>query len=709
MMKRPVGTGAFLAIMALLLLGGSAAHAADGYVTTGYQWWDQTQPEAKYQEFREMPQGVFVESFLYQDRLLNGNLSAWGSNAIRSDQTLAGTYRRPRWTASIDYIQVPHNLSFVSSTGYTFLDPATQTLPDSLQRQNQENPTAYTSTMSDFLQDAHPIDLGFRTDLIQSSLRARPGGGFDVELRGLRRNRTGGKPYGGSFGFSNAVEVVEPIRQSMAEAEGRVSYTKSRFTAEGSFLFSGFENDHSTLIWDNSRRITDAVGNPAQGRLDFYPDNQQWRATGRIGIQMPRRTAFQGIVSYGESSQNDDWLPYTINSVVFSRTDSFPLPGTSTDAKALLTTVDARLTSHIVNRVGATARFYWNKYDNRTPHYLFEGQVPYDGSWSGTDVENHAFGNEKRIYGADVDWNPVRLVGLSATVEQIDRRHTFREVPEDQELAWRGRARLRPTNTILATGEYRHGEREIEHFEEEDYQNDLGQFIEQPELRRFDVADRIQDKAEATLGWTGIPSLGLSLRYSYLRNDYHETELGLVDYLQRSAGLTASYAATTRLDFTGSFSWSKIYTQQNSRESSTGTLRLDDSTNWTARLTDDLISAEAGATYQLLPDRFLLMTNYFYDRAPGTYDLSNFRGTAQDLPSTLYFRQGVEIETRWTMQANTDLSLRWQWEEFEAIDFQNEDIPLLFPLTGASNAIFLGDSVLDYHANAVALLFSRRF
>jgi MtrB/PioB family decaheme-associated outer membrane protein len=709
MMKRPVKTVGFLAVVALLLVGSSPALAADGYFTTGYEYWDQTQPEAKYQEFREAPQGVFVESFLYQDRLLNGNFSAWGSNVIRADQSLAGTYRKPRWTASIDYIQTPHNLSFVSSTGYTFLDPAIQTLPDSLQRQNQENPSAYTATMSDFLQDAHPFDLGFRTDLIQSSLRGRPGGGFDVELRAARRNRSGGKPYGGSFGFSNAVEAVEPIRQSMAEAEGRVSYTKSRLTAEGSFLISGFENDHSTLIWDNPRRITDTAGNPAQGRLDLYPDNEQWRATGRLGIQLPRRTAFQGVVSYGESHQNDDWLPYTINSSQFSRTDSFPLPGTSTDAKALLTTLDARLTSHVVNRVSLTARAYWNKYDNRTPHYTFEGQVPYDGTWNGTDVENHAFGNEKWIFGGDVDWNPDRLIGLSGTVEQINRKHTFREVPEDQELALRGRVRIRPSNTVIATGEWRRGDREIDEFEEEDYQNDAGQFIEQPELRRFDVADRIQDKAEASLGWTGLPNLGLSLRYSYLRNDYHNTELGLLDYLQRSAGLTATYAATSRLDLNGSFSWSNIHTNQRSRESSTGTLRLDDSTNWQARITDDLISAEAGATYQVVPDRFALITSYFYDRAPGTYELSNFRGTAQDLPTTLYFRQGVEIETRWTMQANTDLALRWQWEEFEVIDFQNEDIPLLFPLTGTSNAIFLGDSILDYHANAVALLFSRRF
>lgn len=708
-MRRPIGTVTLLAVAALLVMGSGAALAADGYVTTGYQWWDQTQPEAKYQEFREMPQGVFVESFLYQDRILNGNFTAWGSNAIRSDQSISGAYRKPRWTLSAGYTQVPHQLSFVSSTGYTFLDPSVQTLPDSLQRQNQENSGAYTTTMQDFLQDAHPFDLGFRTDLMQASLRGRPGDGFDVELRAARRNRSGTKPYGGSFGFSNVIETVEPIRQSMAEAEARASYTRSRVTLEGAFNVSGFENDHSTLIWDNPRRITDAAGNPTQGRLDLYPDNQQWRATGRLGVQLPRRTAFQGVLSYGESTQNDDWLPYTTNSSQFARTDSFPLPGTGTDAKALLTTGDARLTTHLVNRVGATLRFHWNKYDNRTPTHHLEGQVPYDGTWNGTDVEAHPFGNERRIYGADVDWNPIRQIGLSGTVEQIDRKHTFREVPEDNEFAWRGQVRLRPNSDFMAQAEYRHGEREMDEFHEEDYQNAAGAFVEQPELRRFDVADREQDKIDASIAYTGLTNLGLSVRFGYQHDDYHSTELGLTGYLQRSAGISANYAATSRLELNGSFSWSHIFTEQHSRESPSATLRLDDSTNWTARLTDDLISAEAGFNYQLVPERLALRSSYFYDRAPGEYDLANFRGTAQDLPTTLYFRQGIEIETRWMMQANTDLALRWMWEEFEVTDFQTEDVPLLFPLTGASNAIFLGDSSLDYHANAVALLFTRRW
>jgi hypothetical protein len=101
----------------------------------------------------------------------------------------------------VDYTQTPHNFSFVTRTGYTLLDPAHQVLPDSLQRANQETSSAYVATMGDFLKTADRINLGFRTDNLAARFKTRPAQGFTFELRGVRKNRSGNKPYGGSLGF----------------------------------------------------------------------------------------------------------------------------------------------------------------------------------------------------------------------------------------------------------------------------------------------------------------------------------------------------------------------------------------------------------------------------------------------------------------------------------------------------------------------------
>ena len=87
-MRRTLRIAAMIAAGALL--GWSANARADGYVTGGTKWWHQSQEEAKYQEFQEVPQGLFIESFLYRNPLLGGHVRAWGSNLLRSDESGMG-------------------------------------------------------------------------------------------------------------------------------------------------------------------------------------------------------------------------------------------------------------------------------------------------------------------------------------------------------------------------------------------------------------------------------------------------------------------------------------------------------------------------------------------------------------------------------------------------------------------------------------------
>jgi len=716
-MRRSMWLAATLAAGAVLA-GWSAAARADGYVTGGTQWWYQSQEEAKYQEFREVPQGLFIESFLYRNPLLGGRVRAWGSNLLRSDEYIAGDYHKPKWTAEVSYRETPHNLSFVSSTGFAFHEPGIQVVPDALQGAIQTNDgpgdsTAFVSTMTDYLNHARPQDLGFRTDVLKARLKDRPGAGFRFEITGSRRNRSGYKAYGGSFGFSNVVETAEPIRQSMANGEARLTYTKKRMTLEGILGLSAFDNHISTLIFDNPTRLTDSVAAPSQGRIDLYPDNRQWRAGFNLAYQLGRRSSLDGAFEYAQTKQNDPWLPYTINSALFARTDSFPLPGTNTDGKANLTTINLRFTTHPLSRLGATLRFRDHKYDNKTPEWTFAGQAPFDGSWNGTPVTTEPFGSEQLVSGADVDWSPTRQVGVYGTVEFTHREHTFREIAADNELAGEGKIVLRPRTWLTAIGRYRYGDRDADALNIEHYQTDTGALQEQPGLRRFDVASRIQNLGEASLSWTGISPLALSLNYRYLRNEYHETPLGLQDDLQRSAAVDLVYSPNDKFDIEGTFGYSWIYTNQASRTSNTGVPLQADSLNWRARLYDEIASATGDIGWHATKKVEVTLSG-FYERSPGTYRLTSTKLTppAQNLPGTWYRRDGVGTEVRYALTQVADVAARWSWEEYDANDWASQDIPLLL-VTGApprqTRAFFMGDNALDYVANAVSLVVTRRF
>ncbi len=703
-----------LAAAGTLLLVWCAPALADGYLTFGTGDWWQSEPEAKFQEFHEVPRGVFVESFLYRDDFWNGRVALWGRNVIRSDQLYGLTYRRPRWTADVSYAETPHNFSFIAATGYALVDPATQILPDLLQRANQGvSNTTYTANMRDYLSTAKEFHLGFGTDIMSARLRGRPGQGFRFELTGSRKNRAGNKAYGGPFatpGSGVVVETIEPIRQSMADGQGKLSYTRNRVTVEAMGGYSAFENDHSTLRWDNPKAFTDSIGRPTYGQLDLYPDNQQWRTGASIGIQLPQRTSFTGTFQWARTTQDNDWLPYTVNTALLDSTNANPLPGANTDGKADLLTLDARLTTHPHRYVGGTARVNHFKYDNKTPEHTLGGQAIADLTWSAGSVESHPFGNERTTYGIDVDVNPAKAVGLFGTYEHIVRKRTFREVTEDAEDAVVGKVVLKPRPWLQASARYRHGDRELDEFHLDDYLEG-STLIEQPDLRRYDIANRVQDLIDASISWTGTERATVSATFRYLENAYEDTGLGLQQELTRSAAIDATVNATDRLELSGAFGWARMYSSQESRRSPSGAVQVADSLGWRARLYDEIVYGSGGVTYQAVPDRLTLGVTGYYERAPGTYRLTGegaYPNPAADLPGTVYLRQGAGAEATYNLEENTDLSLRWGWEQFNVSDFAVDDVPL-FMISGNASSVFLGDSIQDYRAHQVALILRRSF
>jgi hypothetical protein len=79
--------------------------------------------------------------------------------------------------------------------------------------------------------------------------------------------------------------------------------------------WSEFNNHNDALTVDNSRRATDSptLGS-SRGRIDLYPDNQALRGQADVRYDLGKRTQFFGRFGASRMTQNDPWLPFTINS-----------------------------------------------------------------------------------------------------------------------------------------------------------------------------------------------------------------------------------------------------------------------------------------------------------------------------------------------------------------------------------------------------------
>jgi MtrB/PioB family decaheme-associated outer membrane protein len=703
---------ALLGLLVAIVLGAPApaSGASDGSVTFGTQWWDQTAREAKFQEFSEEPRGAFLEQYAlraWRDRNL---VLFYGDHSLRHDQSNSLTWwNGAKLRVDLGYQEIPHNLSLVAHSPFSEVSPGRELVPDSLQAANQANPAGYVARLRDALAVSPRLNLGFRTDITRARLRARPARDWQFELKGSRRMRSGRKAYGGGFSPGNGVEIWEPIAQRILDGEARATYQKERATLIATAGVSEFHNEVNSLTFDNPARLTGAQN---QGRIDLYPNNRSVRGTVGVAYRLPMRTAFNGTIGVSRNTQNDPWLPFTVNAAdPYSSLDSLP-PERSTHAKVDVFTQDYRLTSHPRKDFGGTLTFRQYHYLNRTPVHVFSGESVADGAFTVGALETEAFGYRHQSYGAEVNYNPLKQVSIIGTADRLDRTRTVREVHSDREEAVGGKLRLRPMSKISLEAHVRHAKRWAR---DADFSYD-GE--EQTALRRFDVADRKQMQAGGTVTIVPIERLELGGSFGYLFEKYSDdladtSRIGLRRIHQRNASGDVTYHANPNLDLTAAVGWEQMVSRQASRQSRTAAFGTADST-WTARLKDEGWFGNLGIEWRAKPDLLGFSALLDYARWPGTFvfaTVSPSTITAQNPPGIRYRRIDLTLESDYNLADRTQLGLRYIWEEFDAVDFSAVDIPQLGIAAGASNVnyIYLGDSFQSYRAHRVALLVRQTF
>jgi len=697
-----------LLVAIVLAAPAPAAGETEGSVTFGTQWWTQTAPEAKYQEFNQIPRGALLDSYdlrTWRDRNL---LIFYGQRALRADQSNDLTWwNGAKLRVDLGYQEIPHNLSFIVHSPLTEISPGVEVVPDSLQAQNQANPGGYVARMRSALNASPRSSMGFRTDLTKARVRARPARGFQFELSGTRRMRSGRKPWGGAFSPGNGIEVWEPISQRMLDGEAHASYQKSRMTLLAVAGLSDFTNNVDTLVFDNPALLT----GQSKGRADLYPNSRSVRGSLALAYRAPMRTAFNATVGMTRNTQNDPWVPFTANTTSPYRSlDSLP-PERSTHAKVNVFTQDYRLTSHPRADLGGTLRFREYDYINRTPVHVFSGESVADAAFTVGTIESAARSYKNQSYGVDLDYNPLRRVGVSGTAERLDRVRTDREVLSDREEAVGGKVHVRPIDKVTLEAYARSAKRWARNA-------DFSATGDQTALRRFDVADRKQMKAGGSIGITPTERLQLTGTFDYVFEKYDDAAadtavVGLRRIHQRSTSGDLTYQASENLDLTASVGWEQNVSRQASRQSRTAAFGTADST-WTLRVKDEGLFGGAGVDWRAVPDHLGFNVGAEYARSPTNIAFASVNPaviTVQNPPFIKYRRIDLTFETRYELAAQTQVAVQYAWEEFDVTDFSSVDIPNLGIAAGASsiNYIYLGDSFQSYRAHRVALLLRKKF
>lgn len=482
--------------------------------------------------------------------------------------------RQGRYEFRFAWHEIPFYRGYGAQTPFTGQGSGNLTLPGDWQH------ASGTSGMTRLASSLQPAPLGLQREILDAGLVFRPSSAWSFEVDVQRQTKNGTRPFGGAGIFiNNASQLPAPVDFTTDRIDAGIAWGNQRAQLRLGFSGSWFDNGRTSLTWDNpfdSPPETLRLRSALEPANDYY----QFNLTGAYALTP--RIHLSGSAAVGEASQDEVFLPYSIN----PEYSDLPLPRATLDGRVDSSTFNlaGKLVARLNSRLSITARAKYDERDNRTPvdEYtrvisdivLAEGRA------------NRPFGFERSEVSADVRYRLSHAVRLSAGGKRTDLDRTLQAVEQSDETTWWGEVKLQPWawSQIRLRGET--ARRDIDAY----HPRDDGGPVDHPLFRKFNQADRDRDRMLAELYLTPAEGLGVNLNLHYAKDDYEKSEIGL--QRSRVTGYTvgADYAMAERITL-------YAYASRDDIESD-----LDGSYGsqaWTAGTDDRIATVGAGLTAQL--------------------------------------------------------------------------------------------------------------
>ena len=391
-MKRTLIVTAFLAMGILMATSfaaaqDKAANTAGGQVTIGLLGRTDV-ASSKFTEYREVPKGVSIPFLNLFATTSKFDFNLLADNVRQTDQRYTGWFDTAAVGISFDYNQIPHNIGNNGhalwsqvSPGVYGMSPAWRkawgdtidaTLPTSARTYD-----FYYGLISPSLGDANSFDIkGLRQhgEVAFDLGRKLP---FDLNFTYVRDVKTGnrGESSGTLYGVANTVVDVPDVMNEVTTDYGiRFEHAFKAGNVHATLNRNVFNERQDSLVIDNPFRATDLTwvsasvpGGSAMGRYGTPPSNEAIRGSFGALLKFKRQTRIAADVALGQWTQNDQFLPYTINSTILTGVGGTPANLTSSlfaqslNGKIDTTTLNFAFSSRPVDNLGVRLRY--RKYD----------------------------------------------------------------------------------------------------------------------------------------------------------------------------------------------------------------------------------------------------------------------------------------------------------------------------------------------------------
>lgn len=335
--------------------------------------------QARFEEFRDVPEGVVLESlrFDWTPKEGDNSLSLTARDAFQDDQRWRLDFVDPaRLWFKAGYAELPRYYASAAQTLWTGAGTGTLSLGEPFRVGAEAaagSPTApFASTALGAYMNAALAGTGF-TDLqtkrkgLDGDLGFALGKDFSVNLRGRYETREGTKPLGfgtyirrqgltgtpgtGAGNFwretveARGSELIEPVDWNTTEFGLTLYWAKNGHSASAGWTGSKFRNDTSALYFDNpfeatSGRASATIFDPrseqeppapngnnnlrglySRSAVQLWPENDYQRLFGNLSLRLGQKARLNATVARGTYEQDQAFLPYAeSDQVVYSGT-----------------------------------------------------------------------------------------------------------------------------------------------------------------------------------------------------------------------------------------------------------------------------------------------------------------------------------------------------------------------------------------------------
>jgi MtrB/PioB family decaheme-associated outer membrane protein len=681
--------------------------------------------KAKFEEYRDVPESIVVpELKLRMDSKKNDYyLNFDAINVGRNDQNYrlrVGRYGL--LDVEFEWDQIPHIFNKdTAATPYRSRD-GTFTLSS---KPTNSGDCPSDGTVSGWVNGcSHGIDLGLLHGFAKVKLRYTPTPGWTFDARYTSQNVTGDRAFGTAInGFTNLVELAEPIDYQIHNVELGGEYAGQNWTLGLKYNGSLFHNNTSTLLWDNpfapglGSGCADAAGLTCRGRLDLYPSNQAHTLTLTGTANLPFKTNLFSTFSYGRRLQDDKFLPFTTNSAIGPLTPGAALPSSraallrqSLDGDVRPTLINFTAVNRYFNHLDLKAYYRYYDLDNRSKRlFLPDGYVRTDTggpSAANEDLKSFPYAYSKQNMGMDAGYQFTRWLNgkFSYGFERMHRER--REVLNSDEHSFGPTVDIKPNSWLLFRAGYKRYLRDAH-----DY--DAGRAVvyqtgETPEdirldrleaLRKVDEAARKRNKFNFFTQVSPTEHLTLHGSFDLITDDYPRSDIGTQEDTNYSPSVGFVFAPLAWASFFGDYNWERFDWRMRAmqRNNVAQTPESDPDRVWTSRGKDRIHTFSLGTDLKLIENLLGLRLQYGFSYGESLVHASGSTCSgctpATDYPSVTNRWHELLARFTYVLHKNVELKFGYYFNRYSSKDF-GVDIMRLFMGnvdSGAGTSIYLGD------------------